>query len=347
MPEWLMPLHAALLRGEAAVLVTVVATRGSVPRNAGARMLVTARAVFDTIGGGHLELQAIAQARDCLAEYGAGHSAQWRVQRYALGASLGQCCGGAVELLFECVDSADLPWVQHSIRLGQGAAGQTLVRLGRYTQAGRELLCGTTLEQRRVASCSAEQRHPAHEAPEALQLAWGSEDKAGTDYWLEEHFVPQVQAVALFGAGHVGRAIVRAAQGLPLQVHWFDERADQFPSQWPGNVVPHPSDDVVAEVKALPAGAAYLILTHNHALDFALTRAVLDRGDFAFLGLIGSATKRRSFEQRLRTRGYTQAQLQRLVCPLGISGVTAKQPAVIAIAILAQLLQLPGLSASA
>lgn len=338
MPEWLMPLHAALLRGEAGVLVTVVATRGSVPRNAGARMLVTEQAVFDTIGGGHLELQAIAQARGGLAECGTGPAAQWGLRRYALGASLGQCCGGAVELLFERIGAADLPWVQQCLAVWRGAAEQALVRRVCLSDAGRALLCGAALDPQTGA--------PAPPwSPEALHLVWQPADAPGAASWLEEHFVPQVRPVALFGAGHVGRAIVRAAQGLPLQVHWFDERADQFPPQWPGNVVPHASDDVVAEVKALPAGAAYLILTHNHALDFALTRAVLDRGDFAFLGLIGSATKRRSFEQRLRKRGYTEAQLQRLVCPLGIPGVTAKQPAAIAIAILAQLLQLPAPSA--
>ena len=91
-----------------------------------------------------------------------------------------------------------------------------------------------------------------------------------------------------------------------------------------------------------PAGAFYLVLTHSHDLDLAITHAILRRGDFGFLGLIGSKTKRARFEHRLAERGIAPALLERMVCPIGVPGIEGKEPEVIAVAVVAQLLQLSG-----
>jgi xanthine dehydrogenase accessory factor len=123
-------------------------------------------------------------------------------------------------------------------------------------------------------------------------------------------------------------------------VQWIDERAAEFP---PDAMPPHIErlcvEPVQAEVRAAPPGAFYLVLTHSHDLDMAITLAILQRADFGWLGLIGSKTKRARFEHRLRERGIADALLARMVCPIGLPGIAGKQPEVIAVAVAAQLLQ--------
>ncbi len=246
--------------GRAAVVVEVLATRGSAPREAGTRMVVAADAVLGTIGGGHLELQAIADAR-ALLQRGSG-----RFQRHvALGPSLGQCCGGAVDLQHRLL--ADAP--------------------------------------------------PAQWQPPAPLFH-----------------------LQLYGAGHVGRAVAGLLAGLPCQVQWVDERESEFPADpLPPHIQRVCVEPVEAEVATAPLGAFFLVLTHSHALDLAITQAVLARGDFAFFGLIGSQTKRARFEARLRERGFGAAALARMVCPIGLPGIAGKAPELIAIGVVAQLLQ--------
>lgn len=145
-------------------------------------------------------------------------------------------------------------------------------------------------------------------------------------------------AVLLFGAGHVGQALAPALTPLPLRLTWIDGRADAFPARTPEGVRAVVTERLTAEVAAAPAGAAYLVLTHSHALDFELCAAVLERGDFAYLGLIGSKTKRRRFEHGFRELGITPGMISRLVCPIGGSGVRDKRPAVIAALTAAEVL---------
>jgi xanthine dehydrogenase accessory factor len=145
----------------------------------------------------------------------------------------------------------------------------------------------------------------------------------------------------LYGAGHVGRAIATLLAGIDCRVQWIDERESEFPTE--PTRAPHIErvcvEPVQAEVALAPPGAFYLVLTHSHDLDLALTQAILARGDFAFFGLIGSATKRARFEHRLRERGFDQGLIDRITCPIGLSGIVGKEPEVIAVAVVAQLLQ--------
>lgn len=258
--------RAWLASGRPAMLVQVIEHRGSVPREAGTRMLVAADAVAGTIGGGHLELQAITRARSLLAD----PRTEPQDQAIALGPSLGQCCGGALTLRSAPLDAATL-------------------------------------------------------------AAWPDE--------------PALFTLQLYGAGHVGRAIVRLLETLPCAVQWIDERVAEFPAE---PTAPHIErlcvEPVEAEVHQAPPGAFYLVLTHSHALDQAITEAILRRGDFGYLGLIGSATKRARFLERFRQQGIDEPALARLTCPIGVTGITGKRPELIAVAVVAQLLQ--GASAS-
>lgn len=271
MTTWLAALRQLQDRAEPAVLVSVIVTRGSVPREHGARMVYSAHAQFDTIGGGHLEWRAAAIARDMLLM--APTPAPARVERIALGPSLGQCCGGVVTLSFELVDA--------------GSA-------------------------RQLASWEATERS-------------------------RQQALPQV---VLFGAGHVGAALVRILSTLPCRVLWVDEREDMFPAALAPQVTIEATDVPNAVVDMADSGAYYLVMTHSHALDQQLSERILGRDDIAWFGLIGSLTKRRQFEHRLQARGYTTAQLRRITCPIGIDGIDGKEPASIALAVAAQLMQL-------
>lgn len=254
-----------LAEGRAGVVVEVVEARGSVPRGAGTRMLVSAGESAGTIGGGHLELQAITAARAMLER---GERSP-REQHFALGPSLGQCCGGALTLAFAPLDAAAL------------------------------------------------ERWPAAEPLFHLQL---------------------------HGAGHVGRAIATLLATLDCRVDWFDERDEEFPaattlgSPWPAHIRRISVDTVEAEVRHAPAGAFYLVLTHEHALDLRISEAILRRGDFAFFGLIGSKTKRASFVRRFEERGIAAETIARMSCPIGLPGIAGREPEVIAAAVVAQLL---------
>jgi xanthine dehydrogenase accessory protein XdhC len=155
---------------------------------------------------------------------------------------------------------------------------------------------------------------------------------------LEHEERAALPPVLLFGAGHVGKAIAFALSPLPLALTWIDNRPEEFPEPVPGGVERVIAADPAARVSSAPSGAAYLILTHSHALDYDLAEAVLRRGDFAYAGLIGSSTKRRRFERWFLARGGRAAELDRLVCPIGAGLGRDKRPAVIAAMVAAELL---------
>jgi xanthine dehydrogenase accessory protein XdhC len=145
--------------------------------------------------------------------------------------------------------------------------------------------------------------------------------------------------VVLFGAGHVGHALAHLLGQLPCVVQWVDERDELFPDETPANVQIEATDTPAALVDRAPPGAYFIVMTHNHALDFELTERILRRRDFAWFGLIGSMTKRVKFERRLLARGVQPQRLARIVCPIGVPGIVDKAPASIAVAVAAQLLQ--------
>ena len=257
MRSWIEAVAGYQRDGVAAMLVTVIAVRGSTPREAGAKMAVTATEQAGTIGGGNLEFQCARAARELLD----GTEAGPLVREYPLGPALGQCCGGHASVLFEVLR-------------------------------------------------------------------------------------PPTLHVALFGAGHVGAAVVRLLAELPCRVTWIDPRAEAFPLALPGNVRSLPAEVPATMVALLPGGALVLVMTHDHALDFDIVAAALARDDLPFVGMIGSATKRMRFLRGLRELGIGDAALARFACPIGLPGVGGKLPAEIAVSIAAQILQIGTISPS-
>lgn len=176
----------------------------------------------------------------------------------------------------------------------------------------------------------------------AVTLSYAVLDSAALARWPTSAPMFYLQ---LYGAGHVGRAIATLLATLDVEVDWIDEREDEFASlttlgtPWPSHIRKVCVDAVESEVRTAPAGAFYLVLTHNHDLDLRITEAILRRGDFGYLGLIGSKTKRQRFIHRFEHRGIASDAIDRLTCPIGVEGINAKQPEVIAAAVVAQLLQ--------
>ena len=246
------------------ILITVTHTQGSVPREAGTWMVVTPTGIAGTLGGGNVEFQAIGYAR----QFKLGDDA---TKRFALGPSLGQCCGGVMDLSFEVISQDQLTALQANL------------------------------------------------------------DKA-------------YQPISLFGGGHVGRAITSLLATLPYRVTWIDSRDEIFPADTNARITCEHSDPVQNAVADLASGSQVLIMSFSHAEDLEIVQQCLkrqrDKNDLPFIGLIGSKTKWATFQNRLRERGFTDAELAQITCPIGIAGITGKEPEVIAVAVAAQLLQL-------
>jgi xanthine dehydrogenase accessory factor len=179
-------------------------------------------------------------------------------------------------------------------------------------------------------------------APVLRELALGpslGQCCGGRTTLLLEPVLPVRWDVAVFGAGHVGKALVKLLADLPCAVTWIDPRPEELPADAPAGVRCVVSDAPEDEIAELPAGADVVVLTHSHALDLEIVDAALRRGAFGYVGVIGSKTKRAKFLQRLAQRGRSEEQLGRMTCPIGVAGVRGKHPAVIAVAVAAQLLE--------
>jgi xanthine dehydrogenase accessory factor len=250
-PEtWFDGLQQCQQQGTAYVLVTLLATAGSTPRDGGSKMLISDDREFDTIGGGHLEFLVTQQARQLLAS----GKEQQVLEHFPLASKLGQCCGGATNVLFEVMTA-----------------------------------------------------HAQH--------------------------------LAVFGAGHVAKALLPILAQLPMQISWIDQRSDLFPTETlPNNVRVIVSEEPVEELKTLAQSTWVLIMTHNHQLDYELVSASLARADIAYLGMIGSETKARRFQKKLSHHGLSAEQIQGLISPVGLTDIPGKRPIEVAVSIAAQLI---------
>jgi xanthine dehydrogenase accessory factor len=292
-------------------------------------------ATFGTIGGGQLEYEACGIARAMLA---AGAAAP-ELRRFGLGPSLGQCCGGTAEILLEPIAAAAEGWLDALMAcIEQGEPAVLVTALG--TTGGklvviREGAVGRFAEARHEADAVATARALLAAPDAATHL-----EQAGDGAVLFEPIRPDGLHVVVFGAGHVGTALVRMLGELPCRITWVDGRAEQFPQEVPPNVTVECSAMPQYAVDRAPAGAAFLVMTHSHALDLALCERILRRNDFAYCGLIGSATKRAKFTKRFKARGLPDDVIERMVCPIGIPELPGKHPGEIAVAVAAQLLMM-------
>lgn len=282
------------------VRVVIAAIKGSSPREVGAAMLVWEGGQSGTIGGGALELAAAEAARH-------GRADIWHSQ-HALGPELGQCCGGAVTLVFERWDMTRL----------NDISGDVLAR--------------------RV--------HGATEAPMAVHRLMAKARAQGQrpqpqliDGWMVEPVHRPHQPLWIWGAGHVGRALVSVMEPLPdFDLTWVDTGPERFPQAIPDHVTALPAADPCRVIAHAPADAAHLILTYSHDLDLRLCHGLLLHGG-RFIGLIGSQTKWARFRNRLRSLGHSVDAIGRITCPIG-DPTLGKHPHSIAIGVAGQMLGL-------
>ena len=325
MSAWHDELAALLGAGVPSVVVTVAAVRGSAPREAGAVMLVTKSEIRGTIGGGRLEYRAARLARTMLR---GGDPA--RLKEFPLGPELGQCCGGQVALHFHRASDADRIWLDPLNRWLAAGERAALVFDPRDTGGRRLAVSAAEIAGDLDAATAA--------AARAARKVLSGGAASGEDF-LVMPVAPPDCVVVLFGAGHVGRALAAILGTLPCRVVWIDERKDAFSDTVAANVTMVRVADPAAEAAKAPTGAYVLVMTHSHARDQEIVEAVLRRGDFAYLGLIGSATKRARLVSRLRAAGIGEPALARLVCPIGAEGIPGKEPGVIALATAAEIMR--------
>lgn len=304
MADWAR-IAATLAQDGQMALVTIDAVRGSSPREAGTRMMVRADGrIAGTIGGGTLEWQAIALAQQAMQRHPEGHA---QTRGFALGPDMGQCCGGHVTLRIEVLARTDLAWLEPLVAALRQDPAMVI--------AARPDARGILLR---------EGQDPALPVPAGAVLEAPAEP---------------AQPLLLFGAGHVGRALVLALAPLPFAIRWIDTRPELFPSHRPANTVAVATPTPVAEIAAAPPGAFILVMTHSHALDLDLMAAALDRPDLPYCGVIGSATKRARFTSQLGRLGLEPQAIARMICPVGRTDLGSKHPAVIAAGIAVEVLQ--------
>ncbi|MCP4077184.1 MAG: xanthine dehydrogenase accessory protein XdhC [Gammaproteobacteria bacterium] len=335
MIKWLQQLQAMLESTDKVVIVSVASVKGSTPREPGARMLVSENKVNNTIGGGHLEYKAIQLARNMLSQ-----DVSSDMQRFSLGASLGQCCGGIVTVFFEVVSNKS-EWVKNASQLMllqqnfiQVIPVKNSTQLPRFIVSENSVHfdCSDAIDKDVKPLVKLARTMLANSEVTSVKRV------GNNDYVFDPVSGPDFN-IYLFGAGHVGEAVIKYLEDLPCRVNWVDTRDGQLPDITPANVIAINTDIPQSVIDEAPAGSYFLVMTHDHSLDQDLAESILRRDDYCYFGLIGSLTKRKKFEHRLSQRGINVAQLSRMSCPVGINGIHSKQPAAIALAITAELVQ--------
>jgi xanthine dehydrogenase accessory factor len=277
--------------------VVIADVKGSSPREIGASMLVWDGGQSGTIGGGALEFELSKRA------LGVQEKA---LTHHALGPELGQCCGGALQIVTEVFDAAHLPQ----------ADGDLVAR----SVIGAK---GTPLKVQRILTDTRRKGI----LPRA-QLCEG---------WFIEPTARPTLPLWIWGAGHVGRAMVNTLAPLPeFAITWIDTNAARFPESSPDSVTKLPAANPALLARHAPPNAEHLIVTYSHALDLELCHQLLIHR-FAFTGLIGSKSKWARFRTKLGTLGHSNEQISRITCPIGDPSL-GKHPQAIAISVASRLL---------
>ena len=333
MNKWIDDLHDITGNDECCSVVTVAGVRGSAPREIGAKMIVTDKETIGTIGGGQLEYQCTKIAVEQMQKKGA-YSSQRLQQRFPLATNCGQCCGGVVDAMFERVASPSNAWLRELKRL-HDERSPVVVVTPLMEGAGKYLVT-----EDRCLNFADDVACPEEAVAAARQKIIDNSGAVSLDNFLLEPVLQSDFQIAVFGAGHVGAATVDVLSKLDCRIRWIDSRRNIFPAHVADNITVVESANPEREGAALPQGTYYLVMTHSHPLDYEICEHVLQRGDFAYCGLIGSVSKRRRFERAMRKQGMSDFLLKRLTCPIGVSGISSKKPADLAVAVAAELLRI-------
>lgn len=292
-------LRAAVAAHGRVTRVVIARIEGSSPREVGAAMLVWGGGQSGTIGGGALELMATQEAQ---------HASADRLSTHVLGPDLGQCCGGRITLLHETYDADRLDRLQDQ---------DVIARAVNVDGSSMPLAVKRALAQARAQGLR----------PQSALLQG----------WMIEPVHRPETALWIWGAGHVGRALVNVLAPLPdLAITWVDTAPERFPDTIPAGVSSVPAARPERLVPHAPPQARHLILTYSHVLDLELCHALLGHG-FASCGLIGSGTKWARFKSRLAALGHSNASISSITCPIGQPNL-GKHPQAIAIGVAGEIL---------
>jgi xanthine dehydrogenase accessory factor len=289
------------------IRAVVINTEGSTPREVGAAMIVTVEDCLGTVGGGALEHEVIGHARMLL---GKPCTEPWSrdVLRYHLGPELNQCCGGVVTVLLEKFGHCEIAELR---KIGRPTTSQR--------HATRPLVAGVPVRLEDADGCVAR-----------LHFKDGKQ-------WFVEPLDGDATALLIYGAGHVGRALVKAMDGLPFRIFWGDVAPDRFPIAVRQGVTVL-AGDLVRFARSAACGAFHVVMTRCHALDEDIVRALIEADSFNYLGLIGSETKAARFRHRLVRADFNRAAVDKLHSPIGLAGLYGKEPTVLAASVAADLL---------
>ncbi len=314
------------------VIVTVVEVIGSSPREVGARIVVSAKESCDSIGGGHLEYVAIEDARTMLSNPDAAN----RLDKFiGLGDVLSQCCGGAVRLHFERYDEISSKQFLNLTSSDRGCLYYLFATPICVDSQASSSLFNTKQEESQMPIAVARAMEKLKQTSEPASIL----EQHNGEEWLVTRLDEKPTNLILFGAGHVGKALVNVLGNLPFQVQWIDSRKEIFPDSVPDNATIRTLQNPVDAVSDIDSNTFCVVMTHSHAVDFEIVHQILANREFGWLGLIGSETKRRRFELRLMNKGIDAFVLKRLHCPVGLSSIRGKHPSVIALSTSAQILE--------
>ena len=297
------------------VLISIIEKKGSVPRSVGTKMLLrNDGSIFGTIGGGQLEWSMMQHGTELLSHHNEHY---FTLRNQTLGPGIGQCCGGSVTVGLEHISPAYLSKAKEFMELEQNGGFQCKVKFSDHGKINRDLGTGR------------------NSSTKELNL---DNNKINQENFFIENYNELRRQLTIFGAGHIGQALMLAIAPLPFDVTWVDSRKSIFPKTTPKNfrcIVERKPINVLANT---PDNSFIIITTHSHALDQEITYAALLDDRFAYVGLIGSESKKASFKSRLSKIGLPESKFNKLVCPIGIDGIQSKNPAAIATATAAQLL---------
>ena len=275
--------------------VVIISTKGSAPRKAHSHMIVTEQQAFGSIGGGQLEYQVTSICRQALLSV---QKFDREVRRFALGPSLGQCCGGSVSALIEYFQQSDLPELG---KLKQSAILIHELDTNKFPYEGTQSL---SLDAKKV---------------------------------FQEQLFQKKTDLFIWGAGHTGREIMASTKSLPLNRYWIDIAKERFPNSMDENIHVIWADDPTRLTANFPDDGIHLILTHSHQLDLAIIQSLLSHNRFYKLGLIGSMTKKARFKSQLSKAGFTSSDIDKIVCPIGLPEIEGDEPFRIALSVAGQI----------
>ena len=348
MNSWLKPVKTASALNNGFVLLTIISTKGSTPCSNGDKIVFSgAESVFGSIGGGNLEFKALSFAEELLSL----NSNSTYLKKYPLGASLGQCCGGYVNVMFESFIQSDATnsWIEIVSNLLQDNEDfivATIVDSNSEIEFSSKKFVyldgnlSPNIDDKKISSLitkSAKDLLLLSDSPTIVQFE--NQSGALTEVCFEKVLTSEVQPVVVFGAGHISRALMPILINLPIKIYWVDDRAEQFDKyQGDTSQIDIICDDFVQSIPDLPDSSYCLVITYSHQIDFEICEKMIIQNNFSYLGMIGSEIKGKKFRNRFHQKNFSEEVINKFICPIGDKQKFLKSPAAIAVTIAMDLI---------